>query len=128
MAAPWRGHEVPEFRDKDARGRPPSPSRPTSPPYLGVLGLLALGIRRLLLRLGLLHSLARLFQLLGDLVGRGEFLALGLLPIFLGEKIVQVRHGDETESGWRGERRPGSGRISGDVRESVRAQALREHA
>lgn len=63
-----------------------------------MLGLLALGIRWLLLGLGLLKSLA-LFQLLGDLVGRGEFLALGLLPIFLGEKIVQVRHGDETESG-----------------------------
>lgn len=67
--------------------------------YLDVLGLLALGIRWLLLRLGLLDSLARFFQLLGDLVGRSEFLALGLLSVFLGEKIVQVRHGDATESG-----------------------------
>lgn len=64
-----------------------------------MLGLLALGIRRLLLRLGLFDSLARFFQLLGDLVGRSEFLALGLLTVFLGEKIVQVRHGDATESG-----------------------------
>lgn len=79
----------------------PSPSPPLSSSalYLGVLGLLALRIRWLLLRLGLLEPLARFFQLLGDFVGRGEFLALGLLPIFLSEKIVQVRHGDETESG-----------------------------
>lgn len=80
----------------------PSPSRryvSLSSPYLDMLGLLALGIRRLLLRLGLFDSLARFFQLLGDLVGRSEFLALGLLTVFLGEKIVQVRHGDATESG-----------------------------
>lgn len=67
--------------------------------YLGVLGLLALGIRWLLLRLGLLEwLLARFFQLFRDLVGRGEFLAFGFLPIFLGEKIVQVCHGDERRS------------------------------
>lgn len=76
-----------------------SPTLPLPSPYLGVLGFLALGIRWLLLRLGLLKSLACLLQLFGDLVGRGEFLAFGFLSIFLGEKIVQICHGDETESG-----------------------------
>jgi len=102
MAAPCHAHEVPEFRDKNADKVIVAVTLSLSPPYLGVLGLLALGIHRLLLRFGLLESLARFFQLLGDLVGRGEFLALGLLSVFLGEKIVQVRHGDAMESGWRG--------------------------
>lgn len=88
--------------------------------HLGVLGLLALGIRRLLLRLGLLESLARLLQLLGDLVGRSELLALGLLAILFSEEVVQVRHGDattvrihaRTKRGW-DLRRARRGRVNG---------------
>lgn len=62
--------------------------------YLGVLGLLALGICRLLLQLGLLDSFARLLELLGDLVGRRELLALGLLAVLFCKEVVQIRHGD----------------------------------
>lgn len=68
-------------------------SSPLSLLYLRVLRFLALGIRWLLLQLGLFDTLARLFELLGDFVRRRELLALGLLAILLREKIVQIRHG-----------------------------------
>lgn len=99
MAAPWANTsflEPPPPSLSPRRRNIPFALLQTSPHLSG--RFVPLGIHRLLL-LGFLESLARLFQLFSDFVGRGEFLSFRLLSIFFSKEVIQIGHCDATKSG-----------------------------